>query len=82
MKAKRVHCENCKNFTFPEFYKKINYIKPANCKLKKRVMFRRPVLSGLGYNFGYIRYCNDFKIKRISVLKNYTERIITWIFKD
>jgi len=67
MKANRVECNECLNFTWPHLDGNGMIKENAKCKLGKRVMFRMPILnkwgsSGLHYDDGgYYRYCNDFK---------------------
>jgi hypothetical protein len=69
MKPARVNCENCSNFE-PLVLEDENLIgkifSKAKCKLGKRVMFRLPNMSMVGYPFnsgGYFRYCAEFKNK-------------------
>lgn len=68
VKAKRVECDPCQNFTPATFKDEGNLLSDistkAKCKLGKRVMFRNPDMGVGGYPFdtgGYFRYCNDFK---------------------
>jgi len=64
----RVHCEQCKSFKYAKFDKKLNFKKKAKCKEGHRVMFRAPVNPGLERDYGYIRYCSDFKKRLLSYL--------------
>ena len=61
----RVHCEQCKSFKYAKFDKKLNFKKKAKCKEGHRVMFRAPVD---GRDYGFIRYCSDFKKRLLSYL--------------
>ena len=68
MKAKRVECDQCKNFIEPKLTVNGMIKSNAKCELGKRVMFRMPIFSRpTNYNsmndYGYIRYCNEFKAK-------------------
>lgn len=68
MKTKRVECDECKNFIKPKLTVNGMIKSNAKCKLGKRVMFRMPIFSRpANYNsinnYGYIRYCNEFKAK-------------------
>jgi hypothetical protein len=67
--AKRVECDQCKNFIDPVFEDENNLISniitKAKCKRGKRVMFRQPIFSRptshVAINdYGYIRYCDEF----------------------
>jgi hypothetical protein len=67
MKAKRHECDKCRNFIDPVFKtfedKESWTVKvKAKCKLGKRVMFRLPT-DMFRENYGYFRYCNEFKTK-------------------
>jgi len=66
----RVHCEDCENFIHiiqedeNNMFSKV--VQKAKCKLGKRVMFRNPTFQRSSCyvpdnDYGYIRYCNDFK---------------------
>ena len=71
MKPKRVECDQCINFiqaTLNDEDNMLSGIKDsAKCKLGKRVMFRMPRFNNEGYfseyDGGYIRYCNEFKLR-------------------
>lgn len=67
---KRVDCQNCTNFIHPVMEDEGNLISKvkvkAKCKLGKRVMFRNPIFnrptSMVAVNdYGWIRYCENFK---------------------
>jgi hypothetical protein len=65
MKPKRVECDNCIHFIYPEFKKfgdkeSFTVETKAKCNLGKRVMFRMPDNLHIE-NMGYFRYCIDFK---------------------
>ena len=62
MKPKRVDCEFCENFVYPELSCRGFIKKNAQCKLGKRVVFRVPVSNPYS-DCGYFRYCNDYKVK-------------------
>jgi len=66
MKLNRVECDTCQHFTDLVQEDPNNMmskqIAPAKCGLGKRVMFRMPAYFGF-YEGGWIRYCNDFKLK-------------------
>ena len=70
MKSKKVDCFFCEYFEPPVFDESLDnsfiskIVKPAKCKLGKRVMFRtngHPDLAN--YNVGYFRYCSQFFYK-------------------
>lgn len=62
----RVDCGECDNFIPEKLYDTADMfsevMEKAKCKLGKRVMFRKPKepYPYLG-EWGYIRYCDDFK---------------------
>ena len=69
---KRVECDLCKEFIDIVLQDESNFLSKtkakAKCKIGKRVMFRQPKFNSstkqVPYNdFGYIRFCNDFKEK-------------------
>lgn len=67
-KKKRVHCDECINFVSAmteneDMFSKI--IKNAQCKLGKRVMFRKPKSRMDSSDFGYVRYCDKYVLKHI-----------------
>lgn len=70
MKTPRVYCDECENFILPIFKEENNLISPiienAKCKLGKKVMFRQPIFNRptnmvASNDYGWIRYCNEFK---------------------
>ena len=68
MKANRVHCDECQNFTQPDFKVSFNIInlmkiEKAGCKEGKKVMFRMPDSENFYTEdlWGWIRYCDKFK---------------------
>lgn len=70
MRPPRVECNLCINFIPIEWksqYDLLSKIKTnAQCKLGKRVLFRKP--KHPNDDFGYFRYCNDYKKKDMEKL--------------
>ena len=64
MKKNRVECCDCQHLIQAVFEDDDNLIskmvEKPKCELGKRIMFRKPN-SYFDNDYGYIRYCNDFK---------------------
>lgn len=62
MKPKRVQCDSCQNFIWPELDKHGLTKTKAKCQLGKRIFFRLPARFHINEDdWGWIRYCYEFK---------------------